>query len=561
MVIRCERCSRLYELDETLLSPAGSEVQCTKCQHVFTAHPPRSAGRTLVGMPVAPDAPAEPVRTASSAWHREPPAPDAARSEPTPSRGQHDAPGARVTRPVPPPVYHPSGPTPVVRSPVLRRDTVGAFEARLRWHARWKWLGPSLAAALVILAVAGVIALRRRGDVTKSAARVEALALVALDDSASIEAGMARLDQELSRAARDPKVAGDRALAQVVRAAGIVEEGEVLAARLAARSSERERLRRDQPGGWEEAERAAAADARALEGQIRAHEVKARELCGSALETLRALQRTASDSTEVLRGLAAYYALGGERERALAAVQSARERGSVDGWIDLAEAWTEARHPERDARERALVKLGAVAAAYPELLRARFLLARTQATLGRRGEALATIEGLLAANPRHEGAKRFRAELVSARSSPGVNQVAASRNPDAQQPAPPVSGAGPAAGQGVPPAGRSVTPSGTAPTSPPSATATGTGTGALPATGAQTTRTTPSPSDAPVGSTPGGGQTTRASPSPAVAPAAPPQAGGYPGAATGQRQRGQQPDASRPSGEAGLTGSTSRDGG
>src|SRR5512138_3125900 len=78
VVIRCERCSTLYDLDEALLAPEGSQVQCTRCQHVFTAHPARSSGRTLVGMPAAPDAPAEPVRSSASAAQREPPARSAA---------------------------------------------------------------------------------------------------------------------------------------------------------------------------------------------------------------------------------------------------------------------------------------------------------------------------------------------------------------------------------------------------------------------------------------------------------------------------------------------------
>ena len=41
LVIRCERCSTLYELDEALLAPDGSPVQCTRCDHVFTVRPPR----------------------------------------------------------------------------------------------------------------------------------------------------------------------------------------------------------------------------------------------------------------------------------------------------------------------------------------------------------------------------------------------------------------------------------------------------------------------------------------------------------------------------------------
>lgn len=41
MLISCEKCSTTYDLDETLLPVAGAPVQCTRCQHVFTAYPPR----------------------------------------------------------------------------------------------------------------------------------------------------------------------------------------------------------------------------------------------------------------------------------------------------------------------------------------------------------------------------------------------------------------------------------------------------------------------------------------------------------------------------------------
>ena len=40
MLIRCEKCSTLYELDEKLLPPQGAPVQCSKCQFVFKAYPP-----------------------------------------------------------------------------------------------------------------------------------------------------------------------------------------------------------------------------------------------------------------------------------------------------------------------------------------------------------------------------------------------------------------------------------------------------------------------------------------------------------------------------------------
>jgi len=39
VLIRCEKCNTLYELDEKLLPPSGAPVQCSKCQFVFKAYP------------------------------------------------------------------------------------------------------------------------------------------------------------------------------------------------------------------------------------------------------------------------------------------------------------------------------------------------------------------------------------------------------------------------------------------------------------------------------------------------------------------------------------------
>ena len=44
MLIRCEKCSTLYELDEKLLPRHGAPVQCSKCQHVFKAYPSSEQG-------------------------------------------------------------------------------------------------------------------------------------------------------------------------------------------------------------------------------------------------------------------------------------------------------------------------------------------------------------------------------------------------------------------------------------------------------------------------------------------------------------------------------------
>jgi predicted Zn finger-like uncharacterized protein len=39
VLIRCEKCSTLYELDDKLLPPQGAPVQCSRCQFVFKAYP------------------------------------------------------------------------------------------------------------------------------------------------------------------------------------------------------------------------------------------------------------------------------------------------------------------------------------------------------------------------------------------------------------------------------------------------------------------------------------------------------------------------------------------
>lgn len=166
MVIGCERCSTLYELDETVLSAAGSLVQCTRCEHVFTAFPP-APGQALVGVSAVPakDA-AEPAAAAPEVPAPAPPSePSRATGEPAraaPSRAAPaPEPAARTARSGPAPVYRPppssrgasAGGT-GARAPLVRRDTIGTFEARLRWSARLRWLVPA-AAALVVAGVIG----------------------------------------------------------------------------------------------------------------------------------------------------------------------------------------------------------------------------------------------------------------------------------------------------------------------------------------------------------------------------------------------------------------------
>jgi len=521
LVIRCERCSTMYELDEKLLAPTGSDVQCTKCQHVFKAFPPGSAGRTLVGVPgetaqpeVPKSSPAAP--TAAQASSRPAvPAPGTV-AAPRSLAGRPDGAAPRGVRPGSTPVYRPSPTAPgaassaVGRAPVIRRDTVGTFEARLRWTARWRWLAPLLGVALVGTVVAAWLLLGRRTDVGSDRTQGEALALVALDDRSSLETGAARLAVIVERAPKLRGAAADHALAQVLRAASVADEGEALAARLAARAEERERLRREQPAGWEAAEHAAETDAAALEPEVRGREEKARALAAGAREELVALQGEVGDTPEVVRAQAALHALAGERDRVHKLVRG-RDKGQRDGWLDLVDGWSDAREPDRAARERAVVKLGALAAARPDLLRGRYLLARAQASLGRKAEAVATLDGLLAANGHHEGARRLRDELTA---PPPAAPVGVPTTTPAPPPAPP--------GKGPPLWRKPVPQRGPAASPPDSAAAQSTG-GAAAAPAAASVPPTPAPAPrGPVDEGPAMPPASTTAPPTAPAPDAPP---------------------------------------
>ena len=151
MIVRCERCSTTYELDESLLEAEGSEVECARCHHVFTVRAPQAAGQTLLGIPPPPS------EVVEREVPRAPPPAPPARAEPAPA--QTPRPAVRVMPPRSgPSVYRPGGiPAASVqpgaaRAPLLRRDTVGAFESRLRWSHRWRWLAPFL---LLLLVAAG----------------------------------------------------------------------------------------------------------------------------------------------------------------------------------------------------------------------------------------------------------------------------------------------------------------------------------------------------------------------------------------------------------------------
>jgi predicted Zn finger-like uncharacterized protein len=391
--IRCERCSTTYELDETLLAPEGSPVQCTKCQHVFTAVPPRTAGRTLVGVPAAP-AP-HPVA---------PPRPPAPEQVPVGTRQ-----GPAIYRP------NPSSNAPASASSKgqkPRRDTMGAFEARLKAGRRLRWMIPLAVAAVALLALLAWGIFAPRVDASAARRHGELMALVALDDIESLEGATRGLD-ELSRGQTGIEtLAADRALAQLLLSTGMLEEISSQAAQLAARTADRERAVAAQPPSAPELLATLAAEVEALRSQVEPRQNAARTLTERAYGALKTEAAARGGDVAVVRALCVHFAAAGDREQALRFVRSAGAAAERDPWIQLAEGWVDAREEGREARERGVAKLAALAASHPEIVRARFLLARAQAALGKREAAAATLDALLAANPRHRRAARLRSELV-----------------------------------------------------------------------------------------------------------------------------------------------------
>ncbi|HSM92021.1 MAG TPA: zinc-ribbon domain-containing protein [Anaeromyxobacteraceae bacterium] len=402
MNIRCERCSTIYELDEALLAPEGSPVQCTKCQHVFTAVPPRAAGRTLVGVAAPP--PPHPV------------APRPPSQETPPSPGASSGASSRQG----PAIYRPNTATTsasgslAARSARPQRDTMGAFEARLKASARLRWLVPVALVGVAAIAVGIWALVARRVDPAAARRYSEAMALVALDDFESLEQATQSLDELARSRAPIASIEPDRALAQLLLATGILEEVEAPAQRLAAKLGERDRLAAAQPPPTPEALAALSTEVEALRVQVEPRQAMARTLTERAYGTLRQASAEKGGEVAVSRALAIHFAAMGDREQALRFIRASAATADRDPWLLLAEAWLDAREGGKEARERAVTKLSALVATHPEIVRARLLLARTQAALGKREAAAATLDGLLTANPHHRRASKLREELMAA---------------------------------------------------------------------------------------------------------------------------------------------------
>jgi hypothetical protein len=288
-------------------------------------------------------------------------------------------------------------------TPVIRKDQVGAFESRLRWSARWRWLAPLLVGAGAIAALSAWLLLSDRADPAAARARAEGLALLSLDDGESLDRAVARIGEAVRLEPRRVEARADAALARIMRAQGLREEWDEAA-----------------PEGREPD----ASDPRTA---------RARALVDAARAELDALDPSSAGLPAVVRARAALLAHDRERQKVLELAGAARARGEADPWLDLAEATVDLHGPA-EARDRAVVRLVAITAAHPEILRARFLLARGQASLGRTAEAMAAIEAVLAANGRHEAARRLRERLTAPPPAPAVAPPSPAPEPPRRRP-------------------------------------------------------------------------------------------------------------------------------
>jgi len=174
VLIRCDKCSTVYELDEKLLPAGGAPVQCSRCQYVFTAYPAPAAARpapTPVPTP-APEPPAgAPARPATRAPRAAPPA------------GESRTADGRPIRKVPFPDEEPTPSPAVARN--LARPAPPKIAPPPTALASLRWIIPLLA---VLAAVAAVVAWRLTHRVTPEAAqkRAEGQSLLLRDDRGSL---------------------------------------------------------------------------------------------------------------------------------------------------------------------------------------------------------------------------------------------------------------------------------------------------------------------------------------------------------------------------------------
>jgi len=291
------------------------------------------------------------------------------------------------------------------------------MEARLRSVGRWKLALIPLAAILVAaLGYGAWSAWRRLPDPESQRQRTEAMALLTLDDVASLGRALELLDgiQAGERASRG--AAGERGLARALLVTALAEEVEPLSERQAAASLEKARLEREQPPGAEDGLRALTVEMARVEVELAPKRLRLEALHRRAAEELQAVASEARGARDAARGQAVLAVLDGNAEEVQRTSTLLRSAGP-DHWADLADLWLAVRK-DGASRDQAIPRLMALASAHPDLIRARYVVARALLAAGRREEAISAVTLLLSANPHHERAQRLRAQLATSAAPP-----------------------------------------------------------------------------------------------------------------------------------------------
>ena len=257
---------------------------------------------------------------------------------------------------------------------------------------------------------------RRLPDPESQRQRTEAMALLTLDDVASLGRALELLDgiQAGERASRG--AAGERGLARALLVTALAEEVEPLSERLAAASLEKARLEREQPPGAEDGLRALTVEMARVEVELAPRRLRLEALHRRAADELQAVASEAKGARDAARGQAVLAVLDGNAEEVQRTTTLLRSAGP-DHWADLADLWLAVR-TDGASRDQAIPRLMALASAHPSLLRARYVVARALLAAGRREEAISAVTLALSANPHHERAQRLRAQLATSAAPP-----------------------------------------------------------------------------------------------------------------------------------------------